>query len=231
MNMQPLDILYTPLDTPDVPDVPYSDIKDWAATASFNAKEDSSKIFGKDYPWLLGYARYDSKWIQGFDTRFKVLCDYVLDTFQLQEKWLQGLVFLPVRQDFIGTSFWHSDHDTIGLRFYLENDTPENAMLMRSFTEPYVERPTWDIPHDGIEPRIKTATHRLEMPKLKQVFYINNARAVHAVQVEKLNSKRVAVIISVHKATLVRMPKYVRELIVNSAENHPQERLLWEPQP
>jgi hypothetical protein len=224
---EPCDILYTPLDTSEPPDINHAAFMAWAESTKLQrADKDGSHRPG--YPWKIAYGRIDCDWKFDFNNLFPEITSYVLDTFQLLERQVDTICFLPVRNDFIGTGFWHTDRDHLGLRFYLENDTPENAMLMRPLTEPFNTRQDFQYPDDGIAPFIQPIEYELSMPKLRQTFFINTARSVHAVKVTKLNSVRIATLVTVKGANLLRMPKYIRNLIVDSAAKHP-EALLWTP--
>ena len=242
--MTPLDILYTPLDVPDLdPAFDVKKLEDWIKQVypQKQLKEaawTSVKELENDYPWDLTFAHYtDNKnisqgWIDNFDKEFPELVDYFLKSFNLDYTDIGVITFLPMRLTKTGLGFWHSDVDETGLRMYFENELPdENPLLIMPTKLPFTTRPnslfkSVETPREDVFQVDK----QLVCPVLKrtQAYYLNNVRAVHSPFIN-IPCKRISCFITPKWTTLDSVKNKTKELIVNSAIKFKDHALLWEP--
>lgn len=225
--MELLDILYTPLDTKDVPVVDSNDILAWLAenqNQDVRLRRDSSRVASPSlYPWNISYAKTLGVWKTDFKERFPELADYFSSAFGVEENDIKDIVFLPTKNEFEGTGFWHSDPDELGLRIYLENDDFEkDFLLMRPTIKKYNSREQVGyIPENGIDPkRFKEETYVAKLLKPRQAFFINNIRAIHAAKISKIGKKRIAIIVILKNNSISEIPPQVKSLIENSYEKY-----------
>ena len=230
--MNTLDILYTPLDTPNVPTADIPKLLDWiknnAVSQSITNRPDASRdlmVKESKYPWDIIYPKIKNNWQYNFDTTFPVLAKFFSSAYGLEEEEVTGVVLLPVKPEFAGIGFWHSDPDQHGLRMYIENHETENFLLMRPTIEPYNKRPQFGVDasfkNTPLQDKIISATLRAN----NQTFFINNTRAVHAVNTVNPGTVRIAVII-----LCVDTPKvtsHINELILQSAEKFKEFAIQW----
>jgi len=231
--MNAVDILYTPLDTPDVPDVDVPKLLAWVAkhtkVQEISGRQDASKIteLTESYPWNIIYPRHNTAWQYDFDKEFPELAEYFYKAFGMSEEDLFSVVLLPVKTEFVGMGFWHSDPDEYGLRLYLENQEPDEFLKIRPTVFPYDTRPPFglDATFNSIPLQDKTFSATLRKPK--QTFYLNNIRAIHAVQSFNPGTVRIAVIISSNNRNLKQQ---FNDLVVRSAKKYSDLAILWESQ-
>jgi hypothetical protein len=232
-HMDALDILYTPLDTPEVPDVDVTRLLEWVATHTTSQKIpgrlDASKdpAVANSYPWNIIYPRNNTAWLCNFDKEFPQLAEYFYKAFDMDESDLFSVVMLPVKTEFSGLGFWHSDPDKFGLRIYLENQEPDEFLKIRPTVFPYTARPLFGLDPTFKDTPLQDSTYSATLRKRKQTFYINNTRAVHAVQAFRPGTIRIAVIIASINPNLKQK---FNDLIVRSAEKYKDLAILWEPQ-
>jgi len=245
MSSDILDILYTPIDTPPVPDYNRLELDKWCAKNAPNqhvvnrrdgSKEariqDTGMHFSKVYPWDIVYARNNYAWLDDFDIKFSQLSTYFCSIFSLEPEVISSIVFLPVKTNYTGTTYWHADPDEIGLRLYIENnETDGDFLLIKPTVEKYQSRSEWGFipPVDGISPKIQNVMHSAKVTKPQQAFYINNVRAVHAVNVNVPNLRRLAVLV-LTKRTAATTTEETKKLILSSAEKYPDHAIKWSQQ-
>lgn len=228
--MTPLDILYTPLDTPLTPktdiDKLFQFISEYSKDQNISNRLDASKIsrLSNTYPWNLIYARNNKNWCFGFEKQFPELSDFFSSAFKLSENDILHVVLLPVRSDFIGTGFWHSDPDPIGLRMYIENQETDDFLLIRPTVEPYNNRPQFKAGEFSTEIPMQDKIHSAKLLATNQTFYINNIRAIHAVNTITINTTRVAVIVV---PTQEAERKHIDKLIIDSARKFNDHSIYW----
>jgi len=232
INMNALDILYTPLDTPQVPETDIPKLLNWvkenASSQNLLNREDSSQdptVPKSKYPWNIIYPKRNNIWQYNFDIMFPVIAKFFSTAYGLENDDVSTVVLLPVKTEFAGTGFWHSDPDPHGLRMYIENQEPENFLLMRPTVEPYNIRPRFGVDQSfkniPLQNKIVNATLRAN----NQTFFINNTRAVHAVNTVNPGVVRIAVIVS-----CVDTPKvtaHINDLILTSAEKFKEHVIMW----
>ena len=230
--MNPLDILYTPLDTPNVPETDIPKLLDWIREYSekqnITNRLDSSQdtmVAKSKYPWNIVYPKIKNNWQYNFDTTFPVLAKFFSSAYELEEEEVTGVVLLPVKLEFAGIGFWHSDPDHHGLRMYIENHETENFLLIRPTVESYNKRPQFGVDasfkNTPLQDKIISATLRAN----NQTFFINNTRAVHAVNTVNPGTVRIAVIILCENTPKVK--SHIDNLILKSAEKFKEHVIMW----
>ena len=230
--MNALDILYTPLDTPAVPNTDTTKLLSWVESyhksQAHPNRLDSSKIeeVSTTYPWNIIYPRINHNWCYDFNTEFPELADFFSSAYKINESELHSVVLLPVKSEFTGLGFWHSDPDVAGLRCYIENQEKGNDfLLIRPTIEPYNTKPQFGI----LDPEFRTTplqdvvlSAKLREPN--QTFYLNNVRAVHAVNTQTTGALRIAVIIGVD---FFKVKDQINTLVVESAKKYNDYALYW----
>lgn len=230
--MNALDILYTPLDTPQVPETDIPKLLNWikenSPSQNFLDRKDSSRdpnVPKSNYPWNIIYPKRNNIWQYNFDTTFPVLAKFFSAAYGLENDDVSTVVLLPVKPEFAGTGFWHSDPDQHGLRMYIENQETENFLLMRPTVEPYNTRPQFGVDQIFTNTPLQNKTISATLLANNQTFYINNTRAVHAVNTANPGVVRIAVIV-----ICIDTPKvtaHVNDLILKSAEKFKEHAVLW----
>lgn len=242
--MTPLDILYTPLDVPDLPNsFSLEKLETWIQKV-YPQKQlqecrwTSAKILGETYPWNLTFAHYtddennSSEWLDNFDKEFPELVSYFSEAFNIEYTDIGVITFLPMRPEKTGLGFWHSDVDESGLRLYFENELPEkNPLLIMPTKFPYDRRPnklfkSVETARDDMFQRNK----QIICPVLKptQAYYLNNIRAVHSPYINK-PCKRISCFITPKWSTLESVKNKTKDLIVNSANKFKDHAIFWSP--
>ena len=237
LDQEVLNILYTPLDIPEPPKVDYNRFVDWvrsSADQSVAGRRDASKITNPElYPWDIVYAKLEGSWHNHFDQEFPDLANFFSQGFNLEPGQIKNIILLPVKKDFIGTGFWHSDPDESGLRVYLENEETDNFLLIRPTVEPLSQRPPNRIlPADGVHPSIQNnVEHSARLLRPNQGFFINNIRGIHAARTNVVNNKRIAVIISLvgRSSPLANASEATKQLIIDSAKKYSDYSIYWTP--
>lgn len=229
--MNELDILYTPLATPTVPATNIEKllawIEDYKSKQTIPTRQDASEKLTPDiYPWNIIYPKFRGEWQFEFDKQFPELSEFFSSAYGLAPEDVNAVVMLPMKSEFAGLGFWHSDPDAYGLRMYIENEEPGDFLLIKPTIEPYDQRPGFGIdqefPNTPLQPGVIQSAKLLSP---RQTFYINNVRAVHAVLTEQPGTLRIAVIISV----LGPMKESIKKLIVDSANTYKDHAVLWTP--
>jgi hypothetical protein len=234
--MTPIDILYTPLMSPDFPSYDYTKLLSWIhefySTQSIQNRPDASeRISGNIYPWNIIYAKYDYAWRFNFDKEFPELAAFFGDAYNLASSEIDSVVLLPVKDDHRGLGFWHRDPDKWGLRMYLENTELENSLLIKPTKLPHNFHSELSSTINPVGPWefIQDVQYAANIPNPQQVFYLNNVRAIHTVKKSIPESRRLAVIVSTGKP-MVAMPQHLQDLIVSSAEHYKDSAIYWNPE-
>jgi hypothetical protein len=240
IHMRPelLDILYTPVEVPDIPVFDRSALDEWCFRnygQNIDNRRDGKKITSdKIYPWNIVYVRDNHSWIDNFEKQFPQLADYFPSVFLLKEEDIRSIVLLPIKPNYTGAKYWHSDPDEIGLRLYLENnESDKDFLLFKPTIKKYYTREEGvrraAIPPNGVSPVLQDKIYSVKLMKPTQAFYINNVRAVHTVNVESPDLRRLAVLIITNKCAR-NFFEPTEELIINSAKKF-TEYVLWWPKP
>lgn len=226
-----LDILYTPLASGPFPNFDRTALLDWIAENQqqpIKRRRDASlRTEHELYPWNICYPLVDRQWRDGFQQEFPELAGFFSRAYELEPRDLHTIVLLPIRSDFIGEGFWHSDPDETGLRMYLDNTEWD-----RDFLRIRASLPDWNekdqlmhIPADGLDQRFSTKTQSAAALGPQQVFFLNNIRAIHAVNVSTVGAFRIAVIVTIGRRWR-DMPSHVKSLIERSAQQYPEHARL-----
>ena len=223
--MTPLDILYTPLDLPEMPNVDMVKLRNWIDqhknTQKFEPSIDDKDKVGKNYPWDIIHVRHDSTWYQDFDIEFPELAKYSTEGFGLTLEDVHAVTLLPIKNSFKGLGFWHSDFDETGLRYYIENKETRNFLYFKPSTVPYT---TGEELHSN--PKFQNIIRPAKLLKSNQAFFVNNVRSCHAVNSTDLSPTRIAVIVTIN-GNIINHP--LTDLIVRSAEKFSEYSILWTP--
>lgn len=239
--MNQLDILYTPLDVPDRPHTDKNQFMQWAKEAyptdeQITVRRDLSKGSSYntlepegEYAWDMVYARFDDKWLSGFDEKFPELAKYSYEIFGVHLHEVATLVFLPLRNTVMGEAFWHNDVDTTGFRYYLFNEKhEENPLLIRRCNHPYLERPRLPVPLPESDPRVSQQRMVCKMRSPTQAYYLNNIRCVHAPTINSTEPiLRVAGFLKCKNKYQPEVFARSQNLIVNSALKFKDLAIFW----
>jgi hypothetical protein len=231
--MQLIDILYTPLDVPEMPKIDLSKLREWIylnhqGQIVPNRHDGFERTPEELYPWHTTYGNIDFKWQGGFDKKFPEFVDYVCSCFQVTPNRISHVLFLPVKDSLEGINYWHADPDKNGLRFYLENNELEDFLLIRPTKKPYNSQEEARMPNNWKWEDIQDTTYSAKLLKPNQGFFINSVRAIHAVKSHYKNSKRLAVIISLDNYN--KFIPSVEKLIIDSALKFPDHSIIWKPE-
>jgi hypothetical protein len=229
--MKPLDILYTPLDVPEPPEVDIDKLLEWGIQSkpkqNYEDRYDSSEKEGlkENYPWDIVYWRHRCEWQNNFDKEFPQLSEYITTAFGVDASKIYDVMMLPLRDDFTGLGFWHADPDEYGIRFYLRNKEPDGFMLFKPTNVPYFWKQAFDenIAKDGFQNKVIPA----RLLKSNQAFYLNNIRAHHTINVQEKCSRRLTILIGC-VGDIHHMPDGLSNLIVNSAQRFPDYAIKWQ---
>lgn len=240
--MNAIDILYTPLDTPEVPNTNIEKLLDWvrlnSAVQEINNRRDASQNpnLENGYPWSIIYPRLDYKWQFDFNSAFPELAEFFYSAFGLKEEHINKIIMLPLRSEFTGLGFWHSDPDEHGIRMYIENQEPADFLMIKPTKEPYNKRPDFRLETNFKNAPLQDKMFSATLRSPTQAFYINNMRGVHAVNTSKPGIFRIAVIISIgDNAKLSMQPpawnhgysKSLSDFVVKSAEKFKEHAIYW----
>ena len=225
-----LNILYTPLDTPLVPKTDILKLLGWVKENSssqivIEGRQDASQILKTGYPWNIIYAKTNSTWQYDFDITFPVLAKFFSSAYGLENDDVTSIVLLPVKTEFAGTGFYHSDPDNYGLRMYIENEETENFLLMKPTVEPYMIRPVFSLDQSFTNTPLQDKIISASLLSNNQTFFINNTRAVHAVNTVNPGTVRIAVIVNCVRST--KVGAHISDLILRSAEKFKEHAVMW----
>ncbi len=225
--MNHMNILYTPLDLPEPPNVDIAKLRQWIDQYKDDQivenRTDSSKILPADeYPWDIIWVRNQCEWYKDFAEKFNELANYCIQGFGITEEDAFSIVLLPIKKTFTGLGFWHSDHDEYGLRFYIENNETDNFLYVKPTVNACFSRDQL-VKEQKFQDKILSA----KLLKPNQSFFINNVRAVHAVHTTELSPTRIAVIIAVPKPLITHK---LKDLLISSAKKYEEYALIWTPE-
>lgn len=226
-------ILYTPLDTPPVPEYDLDGLLEWCKQKTINTQQipgrlDSSNVRGiqDNYPWHIVYPRKNFEWKYGFDEQFPQLADWFGRAYGPSLDKIHDIIMLPIKSEFTGVGFWHSDPDRWGMRVYLENQEPGEFLRMIPTEELQQGRPNFG--QGSIDPvfnvELQDRVLSAKLMKSRQAFFLNSKNAVHAVVNPKPGPLRIATIVSF---TLQPGDDTLVELIRRSAEKYDDYVLRW----
>jgi hypothetical protein len=238
--MNPVEILYTPLDTLEMPPIDMTKLKNWMELyQSYNANYDAGNAVPSEiFPWNVSYIKDNRKWLNNFDIEFPNLAKYTSSAFGLQPDDIVTAVFAHAKSSFEGVGFWHGDVDSAGLRMYIENEETEDFLLIKPTIEPYNHSPIEkmkDYPNGinlvGDSPQIQNdVIHSAKLLKPNQCFYLNSVRGIHAVKTNKKGCSRILLALTIDlKISTQNLPEQLKKLIVNSADKYKEYAIMWTP--
>jgi hypothetical protein len=228
------DVLYTPIDSTPVPNYDITKLLNWvkehSPSQNVDGRLDASKneYVSKNYPWNIVYPKVKGEWRFDFNSEFPEIANFCSEAFQLQEDDIHHVTLLPIKNEFAGTGFWHRDPDRHGLRIYLENTEPGEFLLIKPTIDPYNERVKYgdgNFASSVSSVPLQDTVHSAKLKSSRQVFYINNVRAVHAVQVSQPGRLRIAVILGATNSPEIN--NKLHNLICRSAEKFSDYSLYW----
>ncbi len=239
--MKLIDILYTPLDLPEPPQIDTNNLLTWID--NHRPEQESFRNFLRDayiaddnsnkfvWPWNMGlaYLNWDDTgpgWLSNFDKHFPELSSYFHTVFDIPIEDLGTIVLLPVKKKHTGMGVLHQDHDDFGLRVYLEFEhIGQNKLLLQKTRVPYESKPKLSYP---IDPKL-LQKDIIECKTLKSrgCWFINNARAVHGTYTEVEDSTRIAVIVSGNPRSNTSIANRMTEKIISSAEKYKDYAVFW----
>ena len=231
--MIPLNILYTPLDTPPAPVVDTEKFIQWCKNNGpdqlINQRRDASQIIDSTiYPWDIAYAKNLGVWKNNFQTEFSEVAKFFYEVFSIPDRDARDIILLPIKSNYSGIGFWHADPDEHGLRIYLDNEDTEDSLLIRPTKFPYTARPNLFVNEREPSMHVQDIEYTAKVIHPRQTFFINNVRAVHTVKVNKPNSIRIAALIC-GLGPLMNMRKGLCDLINRSAEKFSDAAIYWTP--
>jgi hypothetical protein len=151
--MNIFDIVYTPLDTPKMPDVDVAKLLEWINENHSKLHGHNKKLIesgftseghlGDNYPWKLTPVYFNNEiistgWLNDFDKKFTDLSTYFHTAFGLELDDIGAIMLLPTLPTHSGLGFWHQDIDMLGLRMYLAFDDLENKLYNGSIIELWI---------------------------------------------------------------------------------------------
>lgn len=230
--MDVTDILYTPLDLPPFPKFSTDELREWIVSChskqTVHNNLDASKHLGFMYPWNVTYAKQDGKWLNEFNSQFPALSKFFHEAYGFEDADLDTVCILPLRQDFTGTGFWHSDQDPLGLRMYLENENVEGAsLLIKPLSKKYKTRDELGIlPRFGSSEKVQNdVVYEVKSPVGASSHFLNNMSCVHAVKSNDVNLRRIAVVVGIKRQ--YNTDSRINELILRSAEKFKDSAIFW----
>ena len=228
------DILYTPLDIPPFPKFSTDALRDWIKQThekqSVHHELDASRHLGSLYPWNVTYAKQDGRWLNDFEKLFPELSKFFSEAYGFEDSDLYTICILPLKQNFTGVGFWHSDQDPLGIRMYLENEDVDSAsLLIKPLTKKYNSRMEVGlIPRFGESEKIQSdVTYEIKSPKGASSHFLNNMSCVHAVKSNKEDLRRIAVVIGIKKQ--YNTDQRLNDLILRSAYKFKDSVVMWTP--
>jgi hypothetical protein len=231
--MIPLNILYTPLDTPPTPIIDTEKFINWCKNngpkQSILDRRDAS--LAKDtevYPWNIAYAKNVNVWQGNFQKEFPEVAQFFYEAFSIPDKDVRDIILLPIKQSYSGIGFWHSDPDEHGLRIYLQNEDTEDSLLIRPTILPYNSRPNIIVNDREPSLHVQDKEYSAKIIHPRQSFFLNNVRAVHTVKVNKPDSIRIAALVC-GLGPLVSMRQGLCDLINRSAKKYSDAAIYWTP--
>lgn len=240
--MEPIDILYTPLDINPIPNFNLEKLEKWIMSnypqsiiEEVPGSKNSRGTLKDEYPWHIVWPKFGSYgWMNDFNKEFPELADHFCHSFGLSHKDVGVITMLPMRYESLGLAFWHADNDESGLRMYLINEKPEeNPLLIRPTKKPFMQRPPeigrfFSKTVDEPNPVLSKKVYQAKILHPTQGYYLNNMRAVHSPFVN-IPAKRISVFVQGTPYNLEYVKQKTRDLIINSAKKYKDYAILWEP--
>jgi len=207
--MNPVEILYTPLDTPELPIIDVSKLKTWIDShQSYNSKYDAGSVTPPNiFSWKVSYIKENNKWRNNFNVEFPALAEYVSSAFGLQPSDIVTGIFAYTK--FIKpTTLPYNNFPTDRLK-----ERESEISLMDS---------SFQIQTDVI--------HSAKLLKPTQCFYLNSVRGVHAIKTNKKGCTRILLALTLDlNISAQNLPQQLKKLIVDSAQKYKDYAIMWTP--
>ena len=228
--MTPIDIIFTPLDSPPMPEVDIPLLRSWMSdaikTQVYENRADAyARVDPLLYPWLPVYAKIQKEWYNQFDQIFPELASYFHQAFKVNEEDVLDVNLLPLKDDKEGVHFWHGDPDLNGLRFYIYNKQPEDFLYMAQTKLPIMSQAEIGLPRNPKKEDFQSKILKPKLPFENQPFYLNNIRSIHAVNSKMKNSGRISVTVALDRK--MNLITNLENLVVNSAKKFSEYAILW----
>lgn len=233
--MKAEDVVYTPLDLPPCPNVGIEKMNSWIhrtypQTNLLGVMH--NRILGKSsnrpqYPWDATFAKAIT-WQSDFHKEFPEIVEYLSTSWGFKDNEVLGLILLPKRLTKESIGFWHSDADSLGLRFYIEfeNTQDDKLLFKKTLKHEVKESNLFRFFQDGTG--LEHKMHSASIYTNRQPFYINNYAAAHTVY-NTSQQYRIAAIIGTTYETnkSASLKDKVNKLIVDSAMKFHKQAIFW----
>ena len=238
--MNIFDVVYTPLDTPKMPEVDVEKLLKWIDESHpklsnhnnilNNTNSIAEKKYGDAYPWKLTPVYFNGNflktgWLNNFDKIFPDLSVYFYTAFGLTLDDIGGIVLLPTLLSHTGIGFWHQDVDKLGLRMYLEFDDFDNALLVRKTKVKYIEK--LDHNDELLGDALQEEILNCKIMNKNQCFFLNNVNAAHTIYTAVAGKKRIAVLFTERNSNQNELLSKIEPLVVNSAKKFSDYSIIW----
>jgi hypothetical protein len=238
--MNIFDVVYTPLDTPKMPEVDVPKLLNWIDDSHKQLHGYNKKLMdngataearlGDKYPWKLTPVYFNSTsmpdgWLNNFNIIFPELSTYFCKAFDLDLEDLGGILLLPTVDTHQGLGFWHQDTDSIGLRMYLAFDDFNNQLLTRKTKIKYTEK----LDHNNplLEDLLEDEILNCKILDKNQCFFLNNVNAAHTIYTNVPNKTRIAVFFAERHSKRDYLISKIEPLVINSAKKFSDYSIIW----
>lgn len=238
--MNIFDVVYTPLDTPPMPEVDVPKLINWIEENHSKLKPQTKVLndtdliadekYGNSYPWKFTPIYLDTElistgWLGDFNTIFPELSNYFYTAFGLELEDLGCVVLLPTFHTHTGLGFWHQDVDKVGLRMYLEFDDFENKLLVRKTKTKLNSKLDHNDP--SLEDILQSEIIDCNILHKNQCFFLNNVNAAHNIYTAVPGKIRIAALIAEKGSNQDIILTKIESLVVNSAKKFSDYSIIW----
>ena len=238
--MNIFDVVYTPLDTPKMPDVDVPALLNWIDNSHSELHKHNKTLInlnltaegklGNRYPWKLTPAYLNSElistgWLNNFNIIFPDLSTYFYTAFGLTLEDIGCVMLLPTVPTHTGLGFWHQDIDAIGLRMYLEFDDLNNKLLTRKTKIKHTEKLNHNNPL--LEDFLETEILDCKILDKNQCFFLNNVNAAHSIYTNVPGKTRISAFIAEKSSNQNALISKIEPLVVNSAKKFSDYSIIW----
>lgn len=234
--MQPTDIIYTPLDLPPCPDIDIKKLEEWMELVypqtQLLERTGGKYISGDNdkntFPWDVIFAKAIS-WQNNFKEKFPELVEYVTNSWNIPDEELLLMVLLPKKISKNQKDYWHSDRDSMGLRFYISfEDTAQDTLLFRKTLKSECKDSNLFRELNNSSD-LENKVHKANIVNNRQPYYINNYLSAHNVN-NVTQERRIAVILATSSEidkTKSTITNKIEDLIVSSAMKYYNSAIFW----
>lgn len=238
--MNIFDVVYTPLDTPKMPDVDVNKLLKWIDENHLGLHSHNKKLIdagltaeghlGDNYPWKLTPAYFNNEiistgWLNNFDEKFPDLSTYFYTAFGLELDDIGTIMLLPTVSHHSGLGFWHQDVDMLGLRMYLAFDDLNNKLYTRKTKIKYTERQLYE--NSSLESMLDPEIIDCKILHKNQCFFLNNVNAAHAIYTTNPGTTRIAAFFTEKYNNRNILISKIESLVINSANKFKEHSIIW----